>query len=488
LAGISVEEISQESSAHGGVSARNPCNGKGPTRVHIAMAVPPGSRRARTQQEWLAAALTAITEAGWRRDRATNFTAICRVLAAYMDWSTRTAWPTWRLLCERAGPAPGKPLSRSTVDRCLRWLCDVGLLGIVEHGSTERLRPRNGVPSLRQPFSRPAPYIHTGEGNRAAVYVLTIRRRRRSRTPALSGDGEIETPSQFCRQNNMDPRAREADARGSAQPQATGRVSPLETCFTLTACSRLSPLSRLSPRHLLHLVKDHLAAGWSEADLRYALDHRRDGRQWPYTTEVRHPAGWVRFRLAAWRDDAGCPLPSRTQLAQQRHDAAVAAHAALMAQRASQPAPDPGKIATVKAIAAAARARHRDKRASQRRSTAAGPQPAPAPARPPRPSPPPGSRRRQVLAVVPQLPEDVGLLRPAELARILLVVRDPVTRHRITGAYFASKRPRRGTPAATAATPVEEPPVTLQPTSTTAGHASPAAPPSHDLCLAGGDR
>ena len=82
-----------------------------------------------------------------------------------------------------------------------------------------------------------------------------------------------------------------------------------------------SPVARLiSDRHLRHLCRDFLLAGWSARELLYALDHKPDGSQHPYTynaADLRVPAGWIAHRLRFWRTTGGSPLPGYRQAKQQ---------------------------------------------------------------------------------------------------------------------------------------------------------------------------
>ncbi|WP_031160216.1 hypothetical protein [Streptosporangium roseum] len=49
----------------------------------------------------------------------------------------------------------------------------------------------------------------------------------------------------------------------------------------------------------------------------YALDHKPDGSAWtyPWTSrdQIRNVPSWVRFRLSAWLDEHGRPVPGKSQ-------------------------------------------------------------------------------------------------------------------------------------------------------------------------------
>jgi hypothetical protein len=50
-------------------------------------------------------------------------------------------------------------------------------------------------------------------------------------------------------------------------------------------------------------------AGWSVAWLLHAIDTTPAGEARTWTSDVRAPAGWLRFRLSAWLDEQGQPMP-----------------------------------------------------------------------------------------------------------------------------------------------------------------------------------
>jgi hypothetical protein len=443
LAVLSVEQDTQNVAAVSGIRAGNrPGGNAGPGRVHVALAVPVGSRRARSQQEWLACALTAIVGAGWRCDRAANFAAVCRVLAVHMDWSARTARPTWQILGELAARSPGRPLSRATVARCLAWLCAVGLLGVVEHGSTASFRPRKArhhTTSPRHAAVRGAPYAFTGDGNRAALYVLCVRKR-----PSQGRAEDVartETPSWSCKGPCKGPRTREARHGGHTTATAPPGTM-LAVCQALTRHSRLSPLARLSARHLRYLIRDFITAGWTGRDILHAIDYQPNGAAWSYTSPVRHPAGWVPTRLDAWRTSDGRPLPSPSQRSRQerqrlRDDQAQARrNAATVAAKWVDPRTSPARAAARRI------AQEGWTNREQRASTTAADRAASNPAPQATPSPQrakSGRAAHRHLRPVPSMPPDPQQLTVSGLARILLVVRDPAARTQVTQAYFRAR-------------------------------------------------
>jgi hypothetical protein len=118
---------------------------------------------------------------------------------------------------------------------------------------------------------------------------------------------------------------------------------------------RVDPvLRRVSTVHVAALAREWHLAGWTIADLRWALEHRPDGSSLPHSmvaADVRHVPGWVRHRLTPWRTDPGDPA-SPPRLSRSQHAAAV--HAAEVAVRAAAVAAD--QAATAAAVPAAAAA------------------------------------------------------------------------------------------------------------------------------------
>lgn len=80
-------------------------------------------------------------------------------------------------------------------------------------------------------------------------------------------------------------------------------------------------LRLMTPWYLRWLLKPIIDAGATVADVLHGLDVRGDDSRWTYTwtsvSEIRHPAGWVRHRLAAWIGPDGqvLPLPSQRRAA-----------------------------------------------------------------------------------------------------------------------------------------------------------------------------
>ncbi|MGH3217914.1 MAG: hypothetical protein ACRDPY_04150 [Streptosporangiaceae bacterium] len=255
--------------------------------------------------------MTEIERQGWYANRASHYAGICRVLMKHMNWRDRTSRPGHDGIAAAVGVSP------DTVARAVRWLQEHGLAGLVSAGTTEAVRP--GV-------------LYAGTGNLAAIYILTVPRRRSVLRRSGAGQerfADLTTPRSGVVKA---PRARVASpqvktrtdraARGlpmlppgasALHRQTRTRSEALAVAATVQARSR--HLGRLSVEHLCHLARPFFAAGWTGADILAAIDHEPAGRQHGYVSGVRSPGRWAAYRLGLWLGPDGLPLPSRSQLA-----------------------------------------------------------------------------------------------------------------------------------------------------------------------------
>ena len=314
-----------------------------PSRVdalHIDAAMPAGSRRARGQADWLRAVEVCPEVAELRVDAREHVHTIAWALACAASWSTLTTRPTWPLLEERSG------LSRRTVARWLAWLRAAGLLGVVESGTTPRFRPMA---------------LSGEEGNRAAVYVLTVPMSAAevaATAPAESSTAKSGTPTLLLLDQEKDPNTRarteqepgplrgpdHADG-GRSWPRTRAAGSRRDRLELVRRLQREAPdLRRLTDVSLRHLLRPWLLAGWTVAELVHALDHEPDGTERPWTTAVRSPGGWLLSRLQPWTITPGgaCSPPSVALRASES-----AERAAAEAQRAEWAAAAAGRDASV---------------------------------------------------------------------------------------------------------------------------------------------
>lgn len=286
-------------------------NGDRITRAEIAWAVPPGSRRARSQGQWLAALARDRALDDLRADRRHNVLEVGRYLARRASWQDRTTMPVRSRLCAALG------IGMTTWKACRRWLEDHGYLGTVRKGRMAR-------------FRRVLAAVLDNDRNDAAVYVLAVRR---SRPAAPAPADPVTRPPTGSRSEPGTNHTRET-------PENTGKPAlPLAL-----RCGRV--LENLSDRAVSCFWRPFERAGWSVADWRYAIDHLPTGR--PHRrdlTDVIYPAGWLRWRLAHWTDSDGRPVPSRSQRAAARlqleraHRARLRAELERLAAAAVPPTP-----------------------------------------------------------------------------------------------------------------------------------------------------
>lgn len=269
------------------------------TPLEIVRAVdvlPVPARRARGQREWIRALARDPGLAELRADRQRNIRNVARILARHASWYDRTTRPTRALICALAG------ISLSTWKACRRWLERHGWLGTVRQGRTQ-LAVRVTTAILNAVLGQ------DDKPNEAAIYVLCVpaQARPEPRRPS-AGVAQPETrpltPARSAGVLNpaREPRAEPGENRGADQ----GR-SPLSVIRHLRrqlAELARGPGQRLSDRHLLALGRPMLAAGWSPADLAFAIGHDpRTGRHRSLTGGVREPGHWIAWRLSRWMRD-----------------------------------------------------------------------------------------------------------------------------------------------------------------------------------------
>jgi len=304
-------------------------NSLSPSRADIAGAVPPGSRRARSQGQFLAEFALEPDLDLVRADFRRSIQECVRVWARYASWADRTTRPTRALVCRLVGSSrnPDKPLSITTYKDVRGWLEDRGWLGTVEEGTTPWF---NG---LADPDAR----------NTAATYVLCIPRRKH-RTPLPDPQRPVNRPPSGSPRGDPE----RIPARASQKDQERGpRSARRPSSVRWRAAARDKPVKRLTDRHVAWIARPYKAAGWSDDDVGWAADHDPAGAQWRTRLDrVKNPGAWLRWRLARHLDpDTGEPLPSHSQVLAAANEqllagqAADAAAAATRAAAAVDPAP-----------------------------------------------------------------------------------------------------------------------------------------------------
>jgi hypothetical protein len=277
------------------------------SRAQISRVIPRGSRCVRSQREALRAGLACPELADVRADFRRNLTSWWRLHVLHMSWGgddrppAGTTQPTRARVCALAG------FGVSTYKTCRQWWEARGYVAVVRPGRTPALRP--------------LALVRPDDCNERQVLVICCPRKKRPISSPRSGQA-ITRPLTCPRSGHEIP---SRDANPTGKP-GSDPIRP--------AALRAWPLRGVSDGWWSHLTGPFASAGWSSSDLLYAVDHEPGGRaRRERLANVVHPVGWLRWRLAAWLDPDGRPLPSPAQEARSRKQAA---RAELARQRAEQ--------------------------------------------------------------------------------------------------------------------------------------------------------
>jgi hypothetical protein len=303
------------------------------SHAEVTRAVPSWARRISSQREALRRGLACPDLADVRSDFREHLTAWWRIHVNHASWGGEgrpprgTTEPTRARVCELAG------MSVSTYKACRRWWADRGYIAIVRPGWTPGLRP--------------AVLASPGDHNVRQAYVLCLPRKN-GPAPRRSSARTLTRPLSQSR--------RDLD-RFPAREERTGETGKPDK----TACAQRSPVLRrgalagLTDGWWAHITAPF--AAWTAAELVRAIDHLPSGRQHRTSiANIRHPAGWLRWRLSHWLGPDGTPLPSPGQ---QRTDAARRHRAYLAARRAEHAQRKAARLPDHLQLAAAAEARRR---------------------------------------------------------------------------------------------------------------------------------
>jgi hypothetical protein len=339
----------------------SPARYEDPGRAEIVAAVPAGSRRlctVRAEKTYLAA-LTADPELAARRPVFREHVLdVAKQLARHASYRNGTTRPTRARICALAR------VSQSTWKAARRWLQAFGWLGVVREGWTSRLRP------MALQAADPLP-------DQAAVYVVCVPKPvYRSAVAAACGQSRPLT-QQACLQGSS-PRATPPGDNPVDGPPS-GRTQPLRPVAgqIRTASGALAPRAHrcgpglgrgvtITDGWCAHLAGPFEAAGWSPRDVQHAIDHDPDGVQHRHPVAgVRHPAAWLRARLARWLEPGDGPWKHRRPRPSRSQVLAAAAAARKLEQAAR-------RAARSQALAAA---EHGPARAAQIRQQLGWPEP-----------------------------------------------------------------------------------------------------------------
>jgi hypothetical protein len=279
---------------------------------------------------------------------------LARIYARHACWADMTTWRPREDICAEIGSPRdrSRPLSVTAYRAARRWLQAHGYLGLVTPGWTSMLRasvlddgeqlcPVYVLAIPRTPKTRhiPPPRLPAPPANRA----LTT-----SRSVVVKAPAHARGHPQDDQDQNQDgPRCARA-----AQPPAPAEVVPMSKtqkrsearAAAAVILKQCRPLQPLTTEHAAAVIRPWTTAGWAPGDLLWAITHQppdATGRCRPHgwTDGVRHPAAWLRWRLAQWTSPSGAPLtaPSRRNAAER-----AAARGAQAARRAERTRPDGG--------------------------------------------------------------------------------------------------------------------------------------------------
>jgi hypothetical protein len=268
-------------------------NGDKISRAEIAWAIPAGSRRARSQGQFLHALSCDPELAGLHSMFQAHVRDVARVLCRHASWEDRTTRPT------RARIAEAVDVGLTTWKKCRRWLEDHGYLGTVRKGRMAR-------------FRRVLAAVLDNDRNDAAVYVLAVPAKSGQLTRNAGLPGREARPPTSSRSEPGTTHTREAS--GTPGNRTALRADSPATPAVPLALRQGRVLEKLSERAVSHFWRPFAAASWTPADFRHAIDHLPGGA--PHRRglhDVIYPAGWLRWRLAHWLSGDGTPVASRSQ-------------------------------------------------------------------------------------------------------------------------------------------------------------------------------
>jgi hypothetical protein len=250
--------------------------------------VPPVPRKQLTQARWLRLPKAHPDAAFLRSDAYANMLAVARAVGWSADWETLRSRPTIAHIMQVTN------LSRRSCQRWTRWLELRGFLQVIEPGVTPRFRPG----------------ITPGDGNNLAREWLLVQPAdpcgNLSGAPSLALDFQEDLPAPT--------RTREDDFSTGPPPWPPGQ-RPHRRDEIRSAAESLRRehlvLRRISAPALASIARPWFVAGYSVADLLWALEHLPSGHLHRFGASVRFPRAWVAYRLAFW---AGHP-PHSAELA-----------------------------------------------------------------------------------------------------------------------------------------------------------------------------
>jgi len=267
-----------------------PARSGGPGRAEIIRAVPAGSRRIRSPniERIYLEQLGQLPQLLELRPVARKHTLdYAKWMARHASWTDGTSRPTRARMTSLMLCCP------STAKRCRRRLEEWGFLGCITEGTTPE-------------FSPMALFRRDGR-NTAAVYVLCLPNKiTRPASPQVRP--QTGPPTKSGRTSVVCP----ARARGQdGETQDGARSAGAQHLRQVAGVMRKAAGQSISDKWSAWIWGPFGSAGWTVRDLAWAIDHEPDGRQHRLSARIRHPVGWLRWRLGRWLA-GGVPVPSIT--------------------------------------------------------------------------------------------------------------------------------------------------------------------------------
>ncbi|MDN5797206.1 MAG: hypothetical protein L0H79_15830 [Intrasporangium sp.] len=249
---------------------------------------------------WRSFARLLVDERAERRDLRATLRAVVDELATKWHPRTETSGPGHDQLAAAVMVATGRAgCDQATVTRAIARLAAWSLIWEAAPGTI--VIGRDGMENLRAEYglALPAREPVTAESPGAAQGGAT--------------EGHRARPDQgWSLSSTTSTKADRIAAAGRLQVEAV----------SLRGCSAPA---------LASVLRDWFVAGWTGRDVLTALDSRPEaGGAWTFTTAPRYVVAWVKYRLAAWRDEEGRPGPSPSQRRASSRAAEQARHAQLV--------------------------------------------------------------------------------------------------------------------------------------------------------------
>lgn len=313
---------------------------------HIASHAPKGYRPTTNHREWIAAVDAALAVSGFHKNKRAGIRSVAKTLLGYQNFKDEKPLPTcspcWGPVKRNTEDnAPNRAgVSRATFGRHWRWLVASNLLSWIAWGREESFKPSHlqgkegeegndrAVYGFLAPIPAPAADVRDdetetltglpGSSNTPQRAHTVIQAPASQRKKAFASLRRLTKGGSAALRHLLLDRNDPLPSRGETAKRL-GSKSPSRKSQALFAASVIAempnPLRHLSPQHMAHLLRSAkiFEADWTVNDVLWALCNRPNEGEWQRGHDVRHVAGWVKFRLAAHSGPDGRPMDSKSQ-------------------------------------------------------------------------------------------------------------------------------------------------------------------------------